>query len=69
LGDLFLEGSQNYPDEIMERAIKSAIGSQKAVALLCGSALKNKGIQPLMDAIVKYLPHPSDEGVVGKWQD
>jgi len=31
----------------------------KAVPLLCGSALKNKGVQPLLDAIIKYIPSPN----------
>jgi elongation factor G len=41
------------------------VNSQKAVALLCGSALKNKGIQPLLDGVIKYLPSPENIGVMG----
>jgi len=42
----------------VEDAIKKTILNNQAVALFCGSALKNKGVQPLMDGIIKYLPSP-----------
>jgi elongation factor G len=47
------------PEMLME-AIRNATISLKAVPVLCGSALKNKGIQPLLDAIVRFLPSPAD---------
>ncbi|MBO4351156.1 MAG: elongation factor G [Proteobacteria bacterium] len=51
-------------DEISNEAIKAALRratiALKAVPVFCGSGLKNKGIQPLMDGVVDYLPAPGD---------
>jgi elongation factor G len=47
------------PDLLLD-AIRNATITLKAVPILCGSALKNKGIQPLLDAIVRFLPSPAD---------
>jgi len=47
------------PDMLLE-AIRNATIALKAVPILCGSALKNKGIQPLLDAIAQFLPSPAD---------
>jgi len=42
------------------RAIRRATVSLKIVPVLCGAALRNKGIQPILDAVVDYLPSPED---------
>ncbi len=55
----YLEGEELSPEEIRE-AIREATISFKIVPVLCGSAFKNKGIQPLLDAIIDYLPSPLD---------
>ena len=60
LGDLYLSDDISAIDSLsIDRAVRKAIMSGKAVPLLCGSALKNKGIQPLLDSVIKYLPDPS----------
>ncbi|MDF2953670.1 MAG: Translation elongation factor EF-G [Thermodesulfobacterium sp.] len=55
----YLEGDELTPEEIRE-AIREATISFKIIPVLCGSAFKNKGIQPLLDAIIDYLPSPLD---------
>ncbi len=44
----------------LKRAIRAATVHLKLVPILCGAALRNKGIQPLLDAITDYLPAPTD---------
>ncbi|KAM9252772.1 ribosome-releasing factor 2, mitochondrial isoform 2-T2 [Dugong dugon] len=62
--DLVLgEFSENFdllPAEKLQTAIHRVTVAQTAVPVLCGSALKNKGIQPLLDAITMYLPSPEE---------
>ncbi len=50
------------PDaDALRAAIRQGVVSGRAVAILAGSAFKNKGVQPLLDAIVAYLPSPANE--------
>ncbi|KAM8960832.1 ribosome-releasing factor 2, mitochondrial [Pelodytes ibericus] len=48
------------PVEKLQSAIRRITLAQSAVPIFCGSALKNKGVQPLLDAITLYLPSPED---------
>lgn len=49
------------PDEAtIERLIRKGTIAQSFVPLVCGTAFKNKGVQPLLDAVMKYLPSPLD---------
>jgi elongation factor G len=55
----YLEG--NEPDEAtLKRLIRKAVLTGAFYPVLCGSAFKNKGVQPLLDAVVDYLPSPVD---------
>jgi elongation factor G len=48
-----------YPDEL-RKIIRSATISGRIIPVLCGASAKNKGIQPLLDAVTEYLPSPLD---------
>ena len=55
-------GGAEVSIEDMERVIRLATIKHNFIPVLCGSAFKNKGVQPLLDAVVKYLPSPLDIG-------
>lgn len=55
----YLEGEEITAEEI-KKAIRKATLSVEMIPVLCGSAFKNKGVQPLLDAVVDYLPAPTD---------
>ena len=55
----YLGGEELEPDELRE-GIRKATISLNICPVLCGAAFKNKGVQPLLDAIVDYLPSPVD---------
>jgi elongation factor G len=56
---LFLEGEE-IPVDDLYAALRRAVIANKLVPVLCGTALRNKGVQPLLDAVVRYLPSPID---------
>ncbi len=59
LMQMFLE-DEEIPPSALEQALREAILRNRLVPVLCGTALRNKGIQPLLDAIISYLPSPLD---------
>ncbi|GAA3121036.1 elongation factor G [Planomonospora alba] len=59
LMELFLEGVEPTEEQLVA-AIRRATLASAVNPVLCGTAFKNKGIQPLLDAIVAYLPAPTD---------
>src|SRR3979411_569613 len=57
--ELILEEAE-VPEDVLKHAIRSAPLSTKLTPVLCGSSFKNKGVQPLLDAVIDYLPSPLD---------
>jgi elongation factor G len=55
----YLEG-HNLSTEDLKRGLRLGTLEYRIVPVLCGSALKNKGVQPMLDAVVDYLPSPLD---------
>lgn len=64
--DLIVKYLEDEPisEEELKAALRRAVLTSKATAVFCGSSLKNKGVQPLIDAVVDYLPSPSDVAAV-----
>ncbi|MGU3667545.1 elongation factor G [Methylobacterium sp. A49B] len=59
----YLDGTE--PDEdAMRKLVRKAVQLRAFHPVLCGSAFKNKGVQPLLDAVVDYLPSPADRGEI-----
>ena len=56
---LFLEGEE-VPSELINAALRKGTVALRLFPVLCGSALKNKGVQRLLDAVALYLPSPLD---------
>jgi len=57
--NLFLEGKE-VPLEKLRNILRKAVLDYKIVPVFCGSALKNKGVQQVLDAVIYYLPSPAD---------
>jgi len=66
---MYLEGEEIDPDQI-RAAIRNSTLEIQMTPVFCGSAFKNKGVQPLLDGVVDYLPSPLDRPpVVGVTED
>jgi len=57
--ELYLEGEE-IDESFIHDIIRKGTETLRCIPVLCGAALKNKGIQPLLDGIVRYLPSPLD---------
>ena len=53
-------GGEEPSEEVLKRCLRKAVLTGAFYPILCGSAFKNKGVQPLLDAVVDYLPSPVD---------
>ncbi len=65
---MYLDG-EDIPVNKMKMIIRKGTIESKFVPVFCGSAFKNKGVQPLIDAVVDYLPSPLDMPPVKGWSD
>ena len=63
IAELYLD-DQEVSEELLKKAIRESTIKLLVTPVLCGAAYKNKGIQLLLDAIVAYLPSPTDLGAV-----
>ncbi|MDQ6649115.1 MAG: elongation factor G [Actinomycetota bacterium] len=63
LMELYLE-AQEPTKEQLQAAIRRITLASKGTPVLCGTAFKNKGVQPMLDAVVDYLPSPLDVGAI-----
>jgi elongation factor G len=61
--ELFFDG-KDIPVDRLKTALRKATIAGDVLPMLCGSAFKNKGVQPLLDAVVDFLPSPLDAKVI-----
>ena len=67
LNDMIAEkflNAEDIPDDLLISSIRKLVIDNKFYPVLCGSAFKNKGIQPLLDAICSFLPSPLDKSKI-----
>ncbi len=58
--EMFLDGKEEPSPEQLRKAVRVATLNIEAIPVLMGSAFRNKGVQPMLDAVVDYLPSPLD---------
>ena len=61
-----LLSEETVPDELVHAVVKAAVQGQDMTPVFLGTAFRNKGVQPLLDAILRYLPSPLDREVKAK---
>ncbi len=59
-----LEAPESLTEDEIHAAIRKGVCSNKLFPVLCGTAFKNKGVQPLLDAVVRWMPSPTDRGEI-----
>jgi elongation factor G len=64
LMEAYLTDETAIDPDVLQMAVRRAVLSSQITAVLCGSAFKNKGVQPLLDAVIAYLPAPTDVGAI-----
>ncbi|MBN8641539.1 MAG: elongation factor G [Flavobacteriales bacterium] len=62
--ELYTEAPFVYSEEDVKQAIRNCVLNSQLTPILCGAAYKNKGVQPLLDAIALYLPSPEDQQLI-----
>ena len=55
-------GGEAVSEELLKKVIRKAVIKENFIPVFCGTAFKNKGVQPLLDAVIDYLPSPLDIG-------
>ncbi|MCY4523247.1 MAG: elongation factor G [Halobacteriovoraceae bacterium] len=63
LAEKYLEGKE-ISSSLLKKVIREAVIKKDFIPVYCGSAFKNKGVQPLLDGIIDFLPSPKDRGEV-----
>ncbi len=63
LMELYLEGTEPTEEQLIA-GIRRATLASKVTPVVTGSAFKNKGVQPMLDAVIRYLPSPIDVGAI-----
>ena len=64
-----LLAEQDVPEDLIHRVVKVALQEQEVTPVFMGTAYRNKGVQPLLDAIVRYLPSPLERTISARVYD
>ena len=62
--EAYLESGEEPDEEALYRCIRQGTLNFAFVPVLCGTAFKNKGVQPLLDAVIRYMPAPTDVAAI-----